>query len=179
MIKICNRILFVFILITCITCYREDEELNNEDLVFTNSIPIYISSYYFIDPSGDTSFVVGDKIAYTAFADTVNNQPELRWDTVGFGIISAVIFKAPIQVTNAVIINTSDIIWQWHNFMESGKDGGVKYSEGKSVSNGIINYDDSPQELEKGDYYWAIWCWNSDGIKIICSSRQRHFCVKE
>jgi hypothetical protein len=180
--KYCFKILFVLcILLLCLTCNDEVEKLHNTDLIFHDSNPIKIPSYVYSDDMGIIYSIQGDTILYKAIPDTIGNKPEFRWkeDSLEFGITTVALFSSPIQVSGSEIINVEDVFWQWHSGMEFGYEGRVKYSEGKYVNNGMINYNKEPQALNQGDYYWAVWKWDAEGIKIINSSRQMHFYVKE
>jgi hypothetical protein len=161
------------------SCNREEEKLNNPDLLFSDSNPISIVPYTY---SYNSIFYhsSGDSVIIKGFPDTLNNSPEFRWEKVENGnITSVIIASSPIIVLGSEIGNINDIIWQWHSDMENLTDTVIKYSQGRNVINGTMIFDHEPTPLIPGDYYWAVWKWNSEGIKILCSSRQIHFNVKE
>jgi hypothetical protein len=171
---------FIFCLIFLTnSCSKESNQLNNPDLIFFDSYHLQIKPYTYADDNEIFYHLQGDTIYYTNIADTLNNMPLLKWDSIKYGTISVAIFTAPIKVINNNITNYKEIIWQWHSGMEFVKEGEVKYSQGKYVSNGIIDYNHELQPLFPGDYYWAVWGWNSECNKVLYSSRQMHFHVKE
>lgn len=161
------------------SCTKEEEKLNNPELLFSDSSPITIApySYKFEDINYHSA---GDSVALTGIPDTLNNFPVLCWIKNDYGsITSLIISDSPIMTNESEILNSNDIIWQWHSGIISDSDTCIKYSEGRNVINGVIDYNHEPLPLNPGDYYWAIWKWNSEGNKIVSSSRQIHFYVKE
>ena len=161
------------------SCSENDNEgLNNEDLIISSSYPIKISAYSYTDSLGSAFYVQGDT-SFTLTPDSLNNQPTLAWDSIYANLVSAAIFTSPIDVSGGEIMNTSDIIWQWHSGMEFEKINRIQYSEGKNVKNGVIINRNRATPLSEGHYYWAVWGWNNSGIRILYSSRQREFYVTE
>lgn len=152
--------------------------INNEDLIFSNSYPINISAYQYSDSLGALYYIQGDTNVVLP-PDTLNNQPTLAWDSIFTGLVSAAIFTSPVIVSGGEITNSTDIIWQWHSGMEFEKINRIKYSEGMSVINGEIIYNNPATPLIQGKYYWAAWGWNNSGIRVLYSSRQREFYVSE
>lgn len=160
------------------SCENETETLNNTDLIFHNSESLDINPYSYLDEDTNEFHIQGDTIYFTSIPDTLNNKPEFRWKSMDFGITTIALFTAPIRVSGSEIKNVNNVIWQWHTGMKFGIEGEVQFSEGKNVINGIIDYNNEPQHLNPGIYYWAVWRWDSDGIKILYSSRQMYFYVK-
>jgi len=175
--KLLSAIFFLILLFG--SCTPEEVIPENEKLIFTNSYPIKIPSYTFQDSDGETYSIRGDTSYQSAYPDTVNSLPALAWDSLGIRIITAAIFTDHLRVTGNRIVNTDDIIWQWHSGMETetGKEGFVKYSDGRSVINDSIDYDNLADSLDEGHYYWAVWGWGESGTRIWYSSRELEFYV--
>jgi hypothetical protein len=178
-----NKVFFFQIITVVVfaaySCTDEEVRLNNFDLVFPNSYWLKINAYSYYDTYGNKFEVKGDTFYYTHTPDSLNNMPTLKWDSLGIGIFTAVISTKSLKVVNDEIVNINNIIWQWHSGMEYGREGLVKYSEGKSVINDTIDYNNEAQPLDAGNYYWAVWGWNNEGTKIFFSSRQMEFYVSE
>ena len=164
-------ILFAFLF----SCTEEESVLMNEDLIFSNSIKIDIPSYKYFDSGGNSFIVRGDTSYQAAYPDTLNSLPVLAWDSIGLKLINVAIFTSPIVVYNNEIINYEDIIWKWHSGMNFGKEGYVQYLDGRDVTNGEIG--DVVTPLPESTYYWGVWAWNSEGKRILYSSRALEFYV--
>ncbi len=156
-------------------CTEEESVLINEDLIFSNSYQINIPSYRYFDSVGNSFFVRGDNSYQTSYPDTLNSLPLFAWDSIGLKIINVAIFTSPIVVSNNEIVNYEDIIWKWHSGMNFGKEGYVQYLNGRDVINGEIGENVTP--LQESTYYWGVWAWNSEGKKILYSSRALKFYV--
>ena len=152
--------------------------LNNEELIFTNSYPIEISSYTYADSIGTQYYVQGDS-NYSLLPDTLNDRPILAWDSIYTVLVTVAISQNPILVSAGEITNNSDLVWQWHSGMEFNNYNRIQYSEGKNVINGEISYESTPSPLTPGHYYWAVWGWSNSGIRVLYSSRQHEFYVRE
>jgi hypothetical protein len=160
----------------CIECTQDSSILNNTDLIFHDSYRLKIKPYSYQGEEDKRYSCQGDTIYYTTLPDTFDTKPLIQWDSVKFSIITAAIFTSPVVVKDNIISNTNDIIW--NSGMEFEKSSSIKYIEGKNVSNSIINYESVPDPLLSGLYYWAVWGWNSEGTKILYSSRQMSFYVQ-
>ena len=158
-------------------CTKEESMVIDEDLIFSNSYQIKIPSYTYFDGEGNSIFVRGDSSYLASYPDTLNGLPLLAWDSIGLKLINVAIFKSPIVVLNNEIVNFEDIIWKWHSGMNFGKEGYVQYLDGRDVINGEIDESVTPTPLEESTYYWGVWAWNSDGKKILYSSRALEFYV--
>jgi hypothetical protein len=180
MMKYIPNIICISFLLLTLKCTQERIVLNREDLIFHDSYYLKIDTFYYIGVQDKSYFCQGDTIFYPAIPDTFDSKPLIRWDSMGFKILTAAIFSSPIIVVNEVIKNSNDIIWEWNSGMKygNGREGTVKYIEGKSVFNKTVDYNNEPVPLEKGLYYWAVWGWNSEGTKILYSSRQMSFYVQ-
>jgi hypothetical protein len=162
------------------SCSEEESAVYNPDLLFTSAFEIRIPSYSYQDSLGNTYTVRGDTGYQSGITDTLNSTPDLIWDSMGIEILTAAIFNQPIQVEGGEISNTSDIIWQWHSGMLTGKEGAVQYSDGRNVihnTSDTIDYLNAPSALNSGHYYWAVWGWNQSGVRIWYSSKQLEFYV--
>jgi hypothetical protein len=169
-----------FILYLTPECSNEASVLNNTDLIFHDSYYLKVKPYQFIGESGLNYFSHGDTVYYTAVPDTFDSKPLIKWDSIGVKIITAAIFTSPIVVEYNSIKNSNDIIWEWNSGMKVGREGIVKYTEGRNIlKNGSLDYDYDPKPLNSGMlYYWAVWAWNPEGTKIYYSSRQMSFYVQ-
>lgn len=171
-----NNLCFLLIAFSLFyACTEEESAVINEDLIFSNSFQIKIPSYTYFDGEGNSIFVRGDSSYLASYPDTLNSLPLLAWDSVGLKLINVAIFTSPIVVSNNEIVNFNDIIWEWHSGMNFGKEGYVQYLDGRDVINGEIGEKVTP--LEESTYYWGVWAWNSNGRKILYSSRALEFYV--
>ena len=170
-----RSILLIFFIVW--SCTPEEIVVTNKDLIFENSSRILIPSYEFQDNEGKIFLMRGDTSFNSSYPDTVNSLPLLAWDSIGIKIITTAIFTEEIQVSGSRIINTNDIIWQWHSGMEHGQEGRVQYSDGRNVINDTLDYANQPDSLNEGHYYWAVWGWGESGTRILYSSRELEFYV--
>lgn len=170
--------LILFSILFFWACSQEDVVVENEDLIFINSYPIKIPAYDFQDAEGISYSIRGDTSFQSSYPDTVNSLPSLRWDSMGISIISAAIFTDHIRVTGNQIENTEDIIWLWHSGDKmKGEEGDIQYSDGRSVINSDIDYENPADSLDEGLYYWAVWGWGKSGTRVLYSSRELEFYV--
>jgi hypothetical protein len=160
------------------SCADNSTTFNNNDLLFPNSLRLKVPSYTFSDSMGNSFEVHGDTSYFTGIQDTLNKMPLFKWDSLGLKIITLAVFSSKPVVLNGKINNIGNIIWQWHSGMEFGREGMVQYSEGKSVFNDTIDYNQIVLPLENGNYFWAVWAWTNDGTEILFSSRIMSFYVK-
>lgn len=164
-----------FFYVVLVSCTEKELGLNNEDLVFSNSFQIQIPGYQYSDSEGIVYYVRGDTSFQASYPDTLNSMPVLAWDSIGMKIISVAIFISPIVTVNNDIVNTEDIVWKWDSGMDVGRKGYVQYTEGKSVIDGELV--DNVTPLKEFTYYWGVWAWNSEGNRILYSSRLLEFYV--
>ncbi|MBN1598595.1 MAG: hypothetical protein JW894_09900 [Bacteroidales bacterium] len=174
-------IIILSVLFLLMNCSSDEVTINNEDLIFTNSLRIKIPPYNYSDSLGSGYEILGDTGYYSSYVDTVDNMPVFKWDSLGLNLITVVVASSELIVRNNEILNVEDIIWQWHSGMEfCGTEGCVSFLQGRSVENGIIDYSADPEPLGRNsvrDYHWAIWAWNISGTKVLYSSRQLEFHV--
>lgn len=166
----------IAICIFLIQCSKEETLPSNDYLIFSTSYPIEISAYEYQDNEGNVYQVQGDT-SFALIADTVGDSPVLAWEAIPFRYVTAALFSNPISVSGGEIQNVEDIVWQWHSGMDFGVVGQVQYSEGRSVINEIIDYNNFPVSLTGGHYYWAVWAWGNAGVRVLFSSQQREFYV--
>ena len=99
-------------------------------------------------------------------------------------IMMALWEKSPRVVLDTQDIkNPKKIIWYWNPSMSRENDLYIMYSEGKVPNNGnlnSINHDNesNPESLKKGDYYFSIWAWDNEGLKVVASSIILKFFIK-
>jgi hypothetical protein len=173
-----ERLKYFILLVGFYSCEKGPVGLNNNDLLFPNSVHLNIPMYSFNDSLDNIFKVQGDSIYYTGIPDSLNNEPLLKWDSIDLNIITVAIFKAKPAVVGSTIKNPGDIIWQWHSGMNLKETRGqVKYSEGRNVINDSIEYYREVLPLSKGNYFWAVWSWSDDGTAILFSSRVMSFYV--
>jgi len=176
--NITYSILIFLITIIFSTCEDVSEETLNNELIFPTAHEITIPSYVYHSITGDI-LIHGDEGFQDGSVDTITSTPTMRWDSVQTELIVSAIFTGPIQEANGKIENTDEMIWIWHSGLEDGKNGWVKFEEGRSISNGFIeNLDQAIPLPDSHQYYWGVWSWNESGIKVMYSSRQITFYVK-
>ena len=76
-------VLFLLLL----SCTEEEEVLQNEELIFSDSYQIKIPGYQYYDNEGNLFQVRGDTSYQAAYPDTLNNKPSFAWDSIGLKII--------------------------------------------------------------------------------------------
>lgn len=173
-----NLVLLLGVFFFLWSCTEVDDGILNEDLIFTNSFQISIPSYNYLDDEGNQYSIRGDTSYRSSYPDTVNSLPVLKWDSMGIRIITAAIFTNHINVEGNQIVNTHDIIWQWHSGAAmGGEEGYVQYSDGMNVLDSGIDYVNLSDSLDEGHYYWAVWGWGESGLKVLYSSRELEFYV--
>jgi hypothetical protein len=178
---ITKKTYFLILLVSAYACTKQETRNLNEDLVFGEAFEIKVPSYEY-DYNGRTYNVRGDTSFETDYLDTLNSMPRFKWDSVGIDIITLAIFNEPIEVQGNEIVNSNNIIWQWHSGMEIGIEGDVQYIQGRNVIHDgadTIDYQNPVTPLEEGHYFWAIWGWKPSGTRIWYSSRQLEFYVSE
>ncbi len=174
-------LLSILLIIICWRCSNIEDTTNNEDLVFSDVFEISIPPYQY-ENDGIIYQVTGDTGYYYSLVDTLNSEPSFRWDSLDISLVTVAIFNQPINVYKGAIVNTGNLIWQWHSGMESGKEGNIQYSDGRNVlynDEASIDYFHPARPLDEGHYFWAVWGWNRSGVKVWYSSRQLEFYVTD
>jgi len=175
-----TRLKYFILIAGFYSCEKESTSLHNIDLLFPNSLPLNVPMYSYNDSLGNTYKVQGDTIYFTGIPDTLNNAPQLEWDSIPLNATTVAIFTTKPMVVGNMVNNSHDIVWQWHTGMNTEKKyGRVKYSEGRNVINDSIKYSSKILPLSKGNYYWAVWSWTNDGTVILFSTRVMSFYVPE
>lgn len=131
--------------------------------------PIFSNSF-FIETSRP---VFGEKISNEKIAELA-----FAWKVTGQKYVYLGIFTDRIIVKDNSIINIDKNIWAWHSGLGKGREGSLYFSDGFDVINGELQEDSPPTPLPVGEYYWAIWAWDDDGITITASSKEMYFIVE-
>jgi hypothetical protein len=146
--------------------------------------------HYEYGDNGDTIEVFGDELVFTflppdcpmvpggcppeLFHEQFTRHFKIEWTDVGTELVMIGIFKKNIsaQTVGPFINNDTDMIWTWHSGMPTGNKGNVFYEDGRSVIDGIIDYENDPAILPVSSsiYHLGIWAWNNEGTRIIYSS---------
>jgi len=161
---------------------------------FSHTDTIFIPGYHYFDGSsyhdirGDES--LNDMIDVESCCDLITHidyardEPFLEWaDPNNYELMAVAIFDKQIRLTKdgLRILNTEDIIWTWNSGLDSGyNDEGkmrIKYSYGKMVYSGSIVEGPVIPLISGKIYSWFVWAWNSNGTKVIASSREIPFIV--
>jgi len=106
------------------------------------------------------------------------DEPRFAWIASGNSLVFSGVFNKPISFQNNTIVNNADLVWVWHSGLDRGREGDVSFYEGVNVLNGELDNSTQPVPLEKGrSYYWAVWAWDEDGLKITHSSEESYFTI--
>lgn len=145
---------------------------------------INVSPYFYSDSNkiyyinGDLSLQNLIKYQDFKYVDSVSSKPSLQWSGGG-ELVATGIFKNRIETTEKGIKNIQDIVWLWHSGLGTGRNGSVKFTDGRNVLNGKVDEISFPTPLTKGNFYsWGVWSWGISGEKIYASSREQIFIVK-
>ncbi|HZY79530.1 MAG TPA: hypothetical protein VFE50_08410 [Cyclobacteriaceae bacterium] len=107
--------------------------------------------------------------------------PKLQWRNVEDPLIVAAIFKKQIGSDNQNQgLNDKDAVWGWHSGLGTGKNVGgvfqVAFEDGREVSDRKIQDKIPAHALTPNTtYFWAVWSWDREGLKVIRSSIQMPF----
>ena len=113
-----------------------------------------------------------------AFNETASSTPAFVWQATGQKYVFLGIFSERIIAKNNIIENINKNIWAWHSGLGRGREGSVYFSDGFDVVSGELDQNRSPTPLLSGEYYWAVWAWAYDGIKVTYSSQEMYFIVE-
>lgn len=128
-------------------------------LLFPGSIPITLTS--------------------PGFGDTLQtNTPTFRWAPVERSAVAAVVFDKPPVFDSDGRVQSENIVWVWHSGLETAIQGNVTFADGVSIVGPDFDDDGPPVPLGTGSHYWAVWAWDSDGIRIDASSNVSYFLVE-
>lgn len=106
-----------------------------------------------------------------------DNQPKFVWSHPDRNIELLALFNKPIKQVADTISNPQDMIWAWHTGLKTGTAGSIRYVDGIPVINGKLSAGEVIP-LEPGrTYYWAVWAWDNEGIRITDSSKVSYFTI--
>lgn len=115
-------------------------------------------------------------IGIPASNSTVSTTPDFSWTATTKGLVYLAVFSANIQVAGGGIANPQDIVWAWNTGLKTGREGSVKFTDGRSVVNGRMVLDSPPQPLVSGkNYVWAVWAWDDAGYAVVKASPETYF----
>jgi hypothetical protein len=155
-------------------CNETTETPFNDELLFSDAYTINIPSYSYT-LNDTTNVIYGDSLyGLSPMLDTFHVRPLFNWDSIGIKIITAAIFDTLPVTEGNKLINSQNILWQWHSGMELGREGTVFLEEGKAVNDGTLSKTRF-MKLPEGQYYWAVWGWDNSGKTITYSSRALQF----
>ena len=177
-LKIAQKSLLI-LLIMLFACTR-DEFLNRPftgNSLFPGTERIIVNEYSYY--SNGVLYIVDDAITSVQKPDTFPRTPSFSWNPTDAKLVVAAVFNSRIQVNSSGIINKNNTVWMWNTGMNTGKEGSIAYSDGRSVKNGIILDKEQVTPLYSDSLYtWAVWAWDDSGTKITKSSREMGFIVK-
>ncbi|MCA9524654.1 MAG: hypothetical protein KC609_26990 [Myxococcales bacterium] len=135
-----------------------------------------------VSSDGPTSFAVQNAIFSDVLEVTLavqsqsGGRPALSWKATEQPYVIAAIFTNNVQIdkqSNSVS-NTAEIVWLWHNGLQTGRDGAVKFSDGfdpRREAEGLYTlrpeYD--PASLAPGTYVIALWALDRNGEPVAAS----------
>jgi len=104
--------------------------------------------------------------------------PQFIWNMEPRSLVALGVFSDRIKIKNNEIQNDEDIVFYWDSSMPAGNLGSVSIVDGIRYVSGNRTEGGTFRPLERGKiYYWAIWAWDSEGIKIIDSSVEGFFTI--
>ncbi len=153
------------------------EKAFRKDALFPNSALIIVPEYdYEVDSK---SYHSDGSAASVLSPDTFPSTPALFWEPTSSKLVAAAILDSRIEVNSQGIINQNNIVWMWHTGLNTGQEGSLSYSEGRSVKDGILLSKDKLQPLISGQgYTWVVWAWDKTGTKVEESSAELGFIVE-
>lgn len=112
-------------------------------------------------------------------------SPEFSWEhdgTPGTGEerVFAAVFLDPPVVQSDEIANTDRAVWWWSTGLSrqtgQGRDGYVRWSDGRGFTGGRSDKDAPAPSLEPGRWhYFAVWGWDGE-LTLSFASEIRAFC---
>jgi hypothetical protein len=107
---------------------------------------------------------------------SVSTQPTFSWKATGQQLDFVGIFVANIAVRAGQIVNVEANVWAWNSGLGTGREGNVFYTQGVPVRGGVLDPPATvPPPLPPGNYVWAVWAWDSLGMKVTHSSEEIFF----
>jgi hypothetical protein len=114
-----------------------------------------------------------------AFDDTTDSTPTFTWIQTKQDLVFLGVFKGSIQIDENKIGNITDNVWAWHSKLGTAREGNVNFSDGRDVDRGQLLVDRPPTPLVPGQsYWWAVWAWDNEGLRVTYSSREMFFTVR-
>ncbi|MBK9733262.1 MAG: hypothetical protein IPO83_18575 [Chitinophagaceae bacterium] len=179
------------------SCGKADENADNQlgaGNFIHNTYLIEVPQYYYYyienDSSSDKIEIFGDTKVFTflppacddgcppeKFYEDFSQLFEIQWKDPKVKYQAVGVFTHPIAGSFAngnSIGNSEDMVWTWHTGMkQDGKVGTVRFGDGRSVHNGVIDYDSAPELLEFNKlYYLGIWAWDDGGTNLEFTSNE-------
>jgi len=136
-----------------------------------------------LDPDLDNAvFTTADHLIVTGlpeFNSTTTTTPVFTWKATGQKLAFLAVFDANIQTRNSVIVNSQANIWSWHSGLGTGREGAIRFEDGRDVVDGNLQVVGPPTPLESGQSYtWAVWAWDNEGKRVTHSSEEMFFVVQ-
>lgn len=113
------------------------------------------------------------------FDSVTTATPIFTWNATGQKLVFLGIFNDNIVIYDNEIDNVENNIWAWHTGLGTGREGSVRFEDGRDVINGELQENEPPTPLTSGDSYtWAVWAWDDEGLIITHSSQEMFFTVE-
>lgn len=116
------------------------------------------------DPTYQNLLFTGT-VRVDAAQDGPASQPGFSWVATGWRHVVCAVFRSPIHVAQNKITNTEDLAWVWHTGFGTGREGNVRYSDGRAH----LAATSAPAPLAAGDYFWGVWAFDDAG-HVVASS---------
>ncbi len=108
----------------------------------------------------------------------VEPQPIFEWFATGKRLVAGAVFRSNISVSQGTISNPGAAVWIWHSGLTSGREGFVRWSQGVTVQDSVLEPVEPVDSLEIGrSYVWAVWAWDDQGLEVTHSSPEIFFNV--
>ncbi len=87
-------------------------------------------------------------------------RPSFSWPASSYRHVICAIFDERLNLKDGVISNPHRIRWIWHSGLSGGREGQLLFEHG--ISNAEL--ESPPETLPEGDYYWAVWALDAQGV---------------
>jgi hypothetical protein len=105
-----------------------------------------------------------------------SDTPQFSWNMESRELVALGVFDNRIEVKDNEILNTDDLVFYWDSGMLKGLVGSISLDDGVRFISGERSSGKNVIPLEKGKaYFWAVWSWDNEGIKIVSSSIEGYF----
>jgi hypothetical protein len=119
------------------------------------------------------------RIAVPGIGDTTSTTPDFAWTSTGSRWVFVGIFTQDIVVKDGQIENPGDNVWAWHSGLGTGREGSVRFADGRTVIGGILQTGTAPTALAPNrPYFWAVWAWSDNAVSVAESSQEGYFFTK-